>query len=542
MSSSLRAAIYASVNAVSSVLNLDSNNTGPAPTRSKWVYHLGSTGLCIATALVAWPLANWLDLANIVMLFLLAVALAATFFGRYPAILAAFLSVALFDFFFVPPRFSFAVNDAQYVVTFAVMLVVALIIGQLTTALKRRADEARSRAAEQANLYDLARILAGALTLQQTANATSGFVMRQLGARATILLPDAEGKLQPTSGHNNHDIPTTLSATERTAACAVYDSSRKIDSRDLGRDDGERLLLPLVGATRNRGVLLVTASDQSCRRLSDHDFLLGAVASLLATAIERLHYVEVASRTELEVQAERLRSGILAALSHDVRTPLTAMYGLADTLASDDTIATIPAHETAIALRDQALQLSGMVTNLLDMARIQAGKVALRREWQPLDEVVGASIRFAAPALKGRKVIVNLAAGLPLVNIDAVLIERVLCNLLENAAKYSPDDADINLDAHANDEHFEVSVSNQGRGFPPDRLEHVFTLFERGGHEGHASGMGVGLAICRAIVEAHGGRIHASNIAGGGAQVTFVLPRGAPPRIDLETESTRSIS
>ena len=517
---------------------MDSNDTGPASPRSGWKYHLGATGLCVTTALIAWPLAGWLDLANIVMLFLLAVALAATFFGSNPAILAAFLSVALFDFFFVPPRFSFAVNDAQYLVTFAVMLVVALIIGQLTTALKRRADEARSRATEQTNLYGLARVLAGALTLQQTVEATRGFVLQQLGARTAVLLPDAAGDLQLASGDDTGDVP--LSNTERTAARAVHNSGHKIDHHELGCDDGERMLLPLVGATRNRGVLLVSAPAESRMRLSDHDFLLGAVASLLAAAIERLHYVEVANRSELEVQAERLRSGILAALSHDVRTPLTAMYGLADTLVSDHAITTIPARETAIALRDQALQLNGMVTNLLDMARMQAGKVALRREWQPLDEVVGASIRFTTPALKVRKVIVNLAPGLPLINIDAVLIERVLCNLLENAAKYSPEDADINLDASVRDEHIEVSVSNQGKGFPPDRLEQVFTLFERGELEGHSSGMGVGLAICRAIVEAHGGRIHANNLASGGARVTFVLPLGTPPSIDLEAESTGS--
>lgn len=519
---------------------MDSNDTGLASPRSGWKYHLGATALCVTTALIAWPLAGWLDLANIVMLFLLAVALAATFFGSNPAILAAFLSVALFDFFFVPPRFSFAVNDAQYLVTFAVMLVVALIIGQLTTALKRRADEARSCATEQTNLYGLARVLAGALTLQQTVEATRGFVLQQLGARTAVLLPDAVGELQLASGDDAGDGDVPLSNTERTAARAVHNSGHKIDRHELGCDDGERMLLPLVGATRNRGVLLVSAPAESRTRLADHDFLLGAVASLLAAAIERLHYVEVANRSELEVQAERLRSGILAALSHDVRTPLTAMYGLADTLVSDHAITTIPARETAIALRDQALQLNGMVTNLLDMARMQAGKVALRREWQPLDEVVGASIRFTAPALKARKVIVNLAPGLPLINIDAVLIERVLCNLLENATKYSLENADIKLDASVSvsDKHIEVSVSNQGKGFPPDRLEQVFTLFERGELEGHSSGMGVGLAICRAIVEAHGGRIHASNLASGGARVTFVLPLGTPPPIDLEAEST----
>jgi two-component system sensor histidine kinase KdpD len=280
---------------------------------------------------------------------------------------------------------------------------------------------------------------------------------------------------------------------------------------------------------------MIIAASEASGRLSARASLLRAVASLLTTAIERLHYVEVANRSEIEIQSERLRSGILAALSHDVRTPLTAMYGLADTLASDTSLTAPNAHEAAVALRDQALQLNGMVTNLLDLARMQAGHVTLRREWQPLDEVIGASIRFAAPALKSGKVSVNLAPDLPLVNIDAVLIERVLCNLLENAAKYSPEHADIRLDANVVDERFEVSISNAGKGFPPDRLEQVFTLFERGPQDGHTSGMGVGLAICRAIVEAHGGHICASNPPGGGARVTFTLARGTPPLIDLDS-------
>ena len=244
----------------------------------------------------------------------------------------------------------------------------------------------------------------------------------------------------------------------------------------------------------------------------------------------------MAGASALEIQSERLRSGILAALSHDVRTPLTALYGLADTLASDRSLAATAMHETAIALRDQAMLLNGMVTNLLDMARMQAGHVSLKREWQPLDEVIGASIHFAAPALKLRRVNVSLAADLPLVNIDAVLIERVLCNLLENAAKYSPEASGIVLTAHAATAHVEVSISNAGKGFPADRLEQVFTLFERGEQDGLSSGMGVGLAICRAIVEAHGGHIGASNPVAGGACVSFTLPRGTPPEIELDAE------
>ena len=507
------------------------------PHRGAFAY-VGAVGLCVLVALVAWPLSYWLDNVNIVMIFLLNIVAAALLFGRQAAIAAAFLSVALFDFFFVPPKFSFSVNDGQYLVTFAVMLAVALTIGHLTTAVAQRADDAQQRAEEQAGLYQLAQELAGALSLPQTVGAIHAFFRQQLNARSTILLPDEFGELV-ICGHDetpaNHRVAITN--TERSAARVVYETGALMDARELGNDDGERILLPMIGATRHRGVLIVAASEQTPQTLVSKTSMLRAVASLITTAIERLHYVEVANKTELEIQSERLRSSILAALSHDIRTPLTALYGLADTLVADTQIEKILIKETAVAIRDQSLQLNSMVTNLLDMARIQAGQITLRREWQPLDEVIGASIRFAAAACSQRHVIVELPPELPLVNIDAVLIERVLCNLLENASKYSPPNSEIRLVAHASNLEIAVSVRNPGSGFPADRLERMFLLFERGAQDGHVSGMGVGLAICRAVVEAHGGHISASNPTDGGACVTFTLPRGTPPAINLEADA-----
>ena len=515
-------------------------NTEPATLvrpPAAWAAQLNAVLLCGLVTLIAWPLEGWLDPANIVMLYLLAVVIAAVRYGRGAAIVAAFLSVALFDFFFVAPRFSFAVNDAQYLITFAVMLLVALTIGQLTTALKARADDAQARADEQTHLHALAQALAGTLRVRHAATLTSQFVAQQLGARLALLVPDQNDDFIADSALQLVDENAiALSMIERTAARAVYTSSSTFDATELGHDDGERLLLPLMGATRRRGVMIVAANADFGTSLIRHKSLLRAVASLFTTAIERLHYVEVANRSELKMQSERLRNSILAALSHDIRTPLTALYGLADALASDPAISEPQAHETASNLRDQAMQLNTMVTNLLDMARMQTGHVMLRREWQPIDEVIGASIHFVTPTLRGRRVTVSIGTDLPLVNIDAVLMERVLCNLIENAAKFSPEASDVRIFATADTKQTTVSVSNAGNGFPADRLDAVFTLFERGGQHDHSTGMGVGLAICRAIVEAHGGQIAASNPETGGACVSFTLPRGTPPEIVLDAE------
>jgi two-component system sensor histidine kinase KdpD len=262
--------------------------------------------------------------------------------------------------------------------------------------------------------------------------------------------------------------------------------------------------------------------------------LLEAVASLAAIALERVHFVEVAQSSQLEAQSERLRSSLLSAISHDIRTPLTALYGLADSLAGAAPALPESERETARAIRDQAMHLHGMVTNLLDMARLQAGKVPLRLEWQPIEEVIGASIRAVGLTLRGNPVRVELAPDLPLVAIDAVLMERVLCNLLENAAKFSPPGAEITIAAATEQHWLALSVSDRGSGFPPGSLPRVFDLFERGAAESPVAGVGLGLAISRAIVEAHAGSIDASNRDGGGACVRIRLPTGGAPDIEPE--------
>lgn len=504
------------------VQDLRRTSARPAATLRAYLLALASCGL---TALAATPLRDWLDLANMAMLFLLTVALVAVRLGRGPAVLAAFCSVALFDFFFVPPRLTFAVADVQYLVTFAVMLAVALIIGHLTTGLAQQAQAAEARERQTRSLYELAKSLAGAMTLAQVREACANFLAENLHAEAALLLPDDKGELRAVA-----DQPMTLAAGY--SARTVYDSGEAGEGGHLAGGEGHSLFLPLKGSTRMRGVLVVSVARGEAEVLHEQRPLLLAVASLAAIAIERLHFVEVAQATQLQINSERLRSSILSALSHDVRTPLTVMYGLADTLAQS---APEPARETAATIRDQALRLNNMVGNLLDMARLQAGEVRLRREWQPLEEVIGASIKLLEPVLGSHAVKVSLPQDLPLLEFDAVLMERVFCNLLENAAKYSPEGAAIEVRAQLQDSMVETTVCNQGQGFPPDKIDRVFELFERGTVESAIPGFGVGLAICRAIVEAHGGSIRAFNPGSGGACVSFTLPRGTPPQIEIES-------
>jgi len=483
---------------------------------------------CAGTTVVATPLLGHLDLANIVMLFLLTVLIIAVKLGRNAAVLASVLSVLLFDIFFVAPRFSLAVSDIQYLVTFAVMLVTGLTTAHFTSVLRQKAKEAEQREQRTEGLYQVARQLAGTLTTEQVVDIAVAFIDKQLAAQSCILIPDEIGQ-----GSLAACTANTLQIDTRLAAVAL-ESGKLVHSNEVGSMGYAPLYLPLRASMRIRGVLAIRFAEAPQEPSPETMSLLEALASLVAVALERLHYVEVAQATELKMLTERLRSSILSALSHDLRTPLTAMVGLADSLFLIKPALPSTALETAQALHEQSARLASMVGNLLDMARLNAGEVKLRPEWQPLEEVVGAGIKLLGNALAEHPVKVELPPDLPLLQFDAVLIERVLCNLLENAAKYAPDHTSIELAARCTDAVVEVMVKDHGPGFPEHRRDELFNMFVRGQAESGKPGAGLGLAICKAIVEAHGGHIRAENRPDGGACVSFTLPIGNPPVVEEE--------
>lgn len=495
---------------------------------SRWQSLALSILACSATTLIATPLLDYLDIANIVMLFLLTVFLVAVSLGRQAAILASVLSVLLFDIFFVPPRFSLAVNDIQYLVTFAVMLATGLITAHLAADLRQQARESHYRAKRTQALFQVAHQLAGALTVAQVVEITHRFITNELKAQSTILLPN----------ENEHQLVAAIQSVDLTVdltfARAAFENGKRVYNKELGNMGYAPLYLPLRASMRIRGVLAVQFTHQARETTDDLTSLLEALSSLCAVALERLHYVEVAQSTEVKMLTERLRSSILSALSHDLRTPLTAMVGLADSLALIKPPLNPVALEIAQVLQEQATRLSSMVNNLLDMARLNAGKVVLRREWQPLEEVIGASIKLLGPTLDQHKIKVELPRDLPLLNFDAVLIERVFCNLLENASKYAPPHTDILLTARVYGQQVRISVSDEGKGFPYQNRDNLFNMFVRGEGETERSGTGLGLAICKAIVESHQGCIVADNLSSGGACISFTLPLGSPPIIEQE--------
>lgn len=492
---------------------------------------------CAFTTTLSAPLAAHLELTNIVMLYLLSVVLVAFRFGRGPGILSSVLSVAAFDFFFVPPRLTFVVHDVQYLLTFAVMLAVALVISNLASNMRYQARIATLRERRARALYEMGRELGGALQAEQVVEIANRHLQGVFQANTAILLPTLAEKIimPPTPARPGpHDT-----ALDVAIAQWVFDHQQAAGFGTDTLSASPIYYLPLKAPVRTRGVLALEPSNPRLIFVPEQHRLLETFAAQIGLGLERIHFVEIAQDATLKIESERLRNSLLSAISHDLRTPLTALVGLSSALAADGNLSERTRGELADAVHGEALRMSSLVNNLLDMARLQAGGVSLNHQWHVLEEIVGSALRSVHHAITGHTIKVALEDSLPLIYMDSVLIERVLCNLIENAAKYTPSGSQISLSAEARDNEARITVADNGPGLPPDMLESIFDKFTRGEKESATPGVGLGLSICKAIVQAHGGRIWAENITLGGARFTFALPLMEPPAMQEPNEPVK---
>lgn len=490
---------------------------------TNWKGYGAALSVCGLAALAAASLRETLELTNIMVLFLLAVVGIALRFGRGPAAAASIVGTGLFDFFFVPPIYSFAVSDVQYAMTFAVMLCVGLVIGQLTAVLRVQARAATERERRVRSLYLMTRDLSGALLPEQVAEIARRFLLTEFGARSALLAADASNQLRTLPG-------ATLAADEGVAQWA-FEHGQPAGSGTQTLPSTKCTVLPLIAPMRTRGVLAVQPLGPE-HLGPEQRRLLDTCASLLAISLERLHYVAVAQSSSLQIESERLRSSLLSAVSHDLRTPLASLVGLAETLQMSSPQLSLQQQEIALSMRQGALRMNALVNNLLDMARLEAGAVRINLQWQPLEEVLGGARTACEGALSGRPVHALLQPDLPLLHLDAVLMERVFCNLLENAVKYTPPLSAIRIAAQVDEGFVRITVDDDGPGLPAGREEAIFEKFERGQPESALPGVGLGLAVSRAIVHAHGGSIRGETRNAAGARFTILLPLGQPPSDD----------
>ncbi|AOI97429.1 sensor histidine kinase [Burkholderia sp. LA-2-3-30-S1-D2] len=519
--------------------------------RSPPRHYLYAAAICAAITGVASIVSERLDLTNLVMLYLLGVVFSAVRLGRGPGVLQSFLSVAAFDFFFVPPRMSFSVSDTQYLLTFFGMLLTSLVISHLTSTLTRQASIAQRRERRTGAIYAMARELGAALTTEQIVEIGSRHVGEVFRARVAFLLPDSADKVRQKIEEPDAAVTLTGADLDSDVGQWVYDQQKPAGRGTDTLPATAALYLPLKAPMRTRGVLAVASRDPRELEVPEQLRMLDAFAAQIALALERVHYVEIARDALVNMESERLRNSLLSAISHDLRTPLTTIVGFSSMLANgraaaqggDAAAAERFAQregELVDAIHDEALRMTGIVTNLLDMARLQAGSLQLKRQWSLLEETVGAALAACKRVLARHPARVSLPADLPLLQMDAVLMERLFTNLFENAAKYTPPDTSIDIGAERvtddGQPFVRVHVDDHGPGLPAGMETRIFDKFTRGEKESATPGIGLGLAICRAIVEAHGGKIGALNRTAPDGRVTgarfwFTLPVDTPPAV-----------
>ncbi len=500
------------------------------PTAFDWRPY-GWTTLIVALAGLVSLGMFWLELAeaNIAMTFLMGVVLAAAWYGRWAGIYASVISVLLFDFCFVPPQLTLAISDAQYVITFAVMLGISLAISTLTARIRGQVISARQQHRRAETLFRLSKQLAAVSGSEFLVNLAAGQISELFPGEVVIYLRD-DHRLQLRVGQKAElaQHPNSLGVAQW-----VLDNGQTagIGTATLPQADG--IFIPLLATQSTLGVLAVRPADRDSLRSPEQRQMLEACASQLALALERDQLALEASQVLFQAETERLRSSLLSSVSHDLRTPLASIAGASSTLlasssAGDGRHSTEPQKQELLqSIYDESHRLSRLVDNLLEMTKIEARGLQVHKQWEVMEEIVGAALHRLDTALAGRTVKTKLAPDLPMVEMDGLLIEQVFVNLLDNSLKYTPADSPIEIAITHDAQRLTISVADRGPGIIPGDEERIFEKFYRGSSApSHADrrGSGLGLAICKAIVETHGGEIRAANRADGGACFTFTLP------------------
>lgn len=482
--------------------------------------YLASLTLVAAATLLSMLFRPFLEPANMVMLYLLVVVVAALRLGQKPAILTAFVGVLCFDFFFIPPHLTFAVADTQYIITFIALFAVSVIISSLVSKAREQAEAVRVREVQTNSLYHLSRDLAATADITTLLEAVLNNLGESLHARVAVLLPEG-GRLQVAAASKG----IHPSIKELAVADWAFRNRKEAGHGTETLGSAEFLHLPLQSSGSVLGVLGIKLENEASYRSRQTRRLLDAFASLTAMALERVQLSRQAEQAQILQARENLERALLNSISHDLRTPLVCITGTLDTLR--ERVHTL-ADEARLELLDtaweEAERLNRFVGNLLDMTKLEAGALKLRRELCDVEDLVGCALAALERRLGTRKIEVLIPATLPPVRVDMTLLTQVLVNLVDNAVKYSPISGPIEIAARAEKEWLLIEVVDRGPGMPAQDLKRVFDKFYRIPVPEGAAGTGLGLSICKGIVEAHGGAIRAENRTGGGLRIIVTLP------------------
>jgi two-component system sensor histidine kinase KdpD len=502
--------------------------TKPESNMREWLLSIGTVAICTGIAALMQPYATVVDAA---MVYLLGIVFVASHTGKGPSLLSTFLSVAFYDFFFIPPFYTFSVHDMRYFLTFIVMFVVAFVISRLTHRIREQVKASRQREMRTAALYNLSRELVHERGIERLCSVAIKHISEVFSSHVVILLPDVKG---------NMTVPITSQETfaldERESSVAQWVSDHR-QRAGIGTDTlpgAMALYLPLFTSSRTVGVLGILPGSSSSLFDQEQIHILESFANQIAMAIERALLSEETQAALLKAETETLRNLLLSSVSHDLRTPLAAITGAATTLLQQGiSLDRNSKQELVTTIYEEAEHLNAIIRNILDMTRLESGAITVKKEWQSPEEIIGAVLNRFSEKLKDHPVSTNLPSDLPLVPFDPLLIEQVLMNLLDNAVKYTPPGTPLDLYASIKGDNLQIELADRGPGITSGEEKRIFEKFVRG--SASRGGIGLGLTICKAIIDAHGGRIWAENRPGGGAVFRFTLPIGGKPEL-LEME------
>lgn len=505
------------------VINGDDTPPEASPRRAPAPLDLGVYGAATLmiglTTTVSVLLDRYLENADIVMIYLLGIMLVALRYARAHAFFAAALSVAGYDFFFVEPRYTFAIGDSRHLMTFGMMFGVGLLISDLMLRLRRQEAAARARESGSSALLGLTRELTHAEDEEQAALATTRLIDQLAEARSQLLMVGPDGRLEPIGGGSE------LGPAERGVAEWVQSHGRPAGWGTDTLPGSPVVCFPLPMGPQVGGVLALWPKAPGRNLDANQRHLTDAILRQTGLWLERRRLAEEARAATLRARTEELRSSLLSTVSHDLRTPLAAITGAATSLLESTPLEVGPRAELLATIAEEAERLERLVANLLDMTRLESGAMKLEREFVPVEELIGSALQRLDKHLGGRQVRIDIAPDLPLWAVDPVLFEQLLINLIDNALKYT--DGPIELVAREQDG-LVLELRDLGPGIPAGSEERLFDKFYRGA-QGGVAGSGLGLAIVRGIAMAHGGRITAANRPEGGAVFTVILPRLEPP-------------
>jgi two-component system sensor histidine kinase KdpD len=453
------------------------------------------------------------DITNVALVFLTAVLVSAVTYGLWPSLFACLVSVLAYNFFFLPPIYTFTISSRENVVALFFFAVVALVASNLTARVRAQAMVARGRAKMTEDLYLFSRKLAGVISLDDLLWATAYQISQMLKVRVVLLLPDQES-VTVRAGYPPED---QLDEADLAAATWAWGHGTPAGRGADTLPGAKRLFLPMRTGRGKIGIVGLDSDKPGPLLTPDQRRLFDALTDQAALAIERLNLAEDVDRSRLATETERLRSALLTSISHDLRTPLASILGAATTLKSyRKTLDDAAQDELAGMIQEESERLNRFISNLLDMTRLESGAIQPHADLVDIADVVGSALGRARQVLARHRVELDLEANLPMVKLDPVLFEQVLFNLLDNAAKYTAPGTAVRLRAWREGSLVRIAVSDEGEGIAPADLERIFDKFYRAQvADKKRAGTGLGLAICRGFVEAMGGTIVAASDRNG---------------------------